>query len=148
MGENRVNDLVLPKLENDSSILYKEEVYKIVGAAMEVYNQLGCGFLEAVYQEALGIELTARQIPFVAQPELLIAYKGKVLQKCYIADFVIDEKIIIEIKAIHALTNNEKAQVVNYLKATGLKLALLINFSPQKLEWERIILSQNKNIHK
>jgi GxxExxY protein len=140
-----VNDLVLPKLENDSSILYKEEVYKIVGAAMEVYNQLGCGFLEAVYQEALSIELAARGIPFVAQPELLIAYKGKVLQKSYIADFLVNEKIIVEIKALNILTGNEKSQALNYLKATGLKLALLINFGTQKLEWERIILSQNKN---
>ncbi len=105
---------------------------------MEVYNQLGPGFLEAVYQEALEIELGERGIPFVAQNELRILYKGRPLRKTYISDLVCHEKIVVELKAIDRLTGKDTAQLLNYLKATGLRVGLFINFgNAEKLEWER-----------
>lgn len=126
-----------------TELLCKEEVYAIVGAAMEVYNVLGPGFLEPVYQEALGIELTERGIPFVAQKELRIFYKGRRLQKTYIADVLAFEKIIVEIKALDRLTTREEAQLLTYLKATGLKVGILINFGAGgKLEWKRMVMTK------
>jgi GxxExxY protein len=105
---------------------------------MEVYNQLGPGFLEAVYQEALEIELSERGIPFVSQQELRILYKERPLKKTYTPDLVCYDKIIVELKALDRLTNKEMAQVLNYLKATGFRLGLLVNFgNSEKLEWER-----------
>lgn len=122
-------------------LLYKEEVYAIVGAAMEVYNQLGNGFLEAVYQEALAIEMAARGIPFVEQPPVQITYKERPLRHSYTPDFIAYDKIILELKAVKQLGPNEQAQLLNYLKATGLRLGLLLNFgSSGRLEWERKIL--------
>jgi GxxExxY protein len=127
-------------------LIFKDEVYMIVGAAMEVYNQLGPGFLEAVYQEALEIELGLRDIPFASQPRLDITYKNQVLNSHYIPDLIIYEKIVVEIKAVSELTNRESAQLLNELKASDLPLGLLINFSnPIKLEWKRIVLTQKKN---
>jgi GxxExxY protein len=121
-----------------TELLLKEEVYAIVGAAMEVYNELGHGFLEAVYQEALEMELTEHKIPFESQKELHIYYKGRRLKKTYTADFLIIGKIIAEIKALHCLTSADEAQLLNYLKATGLEVGLLLNFgAPGKLEWKR-----------
>jgi GxxExxY protein len=122
-----------------SELLYKEEVYEIVGAAMEVHRQLGCGFLEPVYQEAIEIELMNHGIPFIAQKDLLILYKNKPLKKSYIADLVIYESIIVEIKAISHLTSIDEAQLLNYLKATGLRVGVLINFGSNSLEWKRMI---------
>jgi len=123
-----------------TDLLFKDEVYALVGAAMAVYNQLGPGFLEAVYQEALEIELAERGIPFVSQKELRILYKGQPLKKTYISDLTCYEKIIVELKAIDRLTGKDTAQLLNYLKATGLRLGLLINFgNVEKLEWERRI---------
>lgn len=125
-------------------LLYKDEVYAIIGAAMEVYNQLGPGFLEAIYQEALEIELRTRQIPFCALAELPVSYKGQRLKKFYIADFLVHQKIVVEIKALNHLTSIEEAQLINELKATGLKLGLLINFGARDgLEWKRKILTSN-----
>ena len=122
-----------------TDLIYKEEVFAIVGAAMEVHTVLGSGFLEAVYQEALEIELAARQIPFVAQQDLRIAYKGRYLKKTYVADFYAFEDIIIEIKALERLTSSEIAQILNYLNATGAKVGVLINFgSIGRLEWKRM----------
>ena len=107
---------------------------------MEVYNTLGPGFLEGVYQEALELELSARQIPFEAQRELSIVYKGQLLKKKYIPDFLALEQVIVEIKALDRLTGREEAQLLNYLKATGLSVGLLINFgSAGKLEWKRMV---------
>ncbi|HEY3291601.1 MAG TPA: GxxExxY protein [Anaerolineae bacterium] len=121
-------------------LLYKEEVYAIVGAAMMVYNELGFGFLEAVYQEALEIELTARGIPHAPQQCIPVTYRGIPLQKFYVADFVAYDKIIIELKAMNTLTNVEEAQVINYLRATGYALGLLINFGcHDKLQYKRLI---------
>jgi len=123
-----------------AELLYKDEVYQIVGAAMEVYNQLGNGFLEGVYQDALAIELAMRNIPFKEQVPLEILYKGQPISHRYVPDMVLFEKIIVELKSISALGANEEAQLLNYLKATGLRLGLLINFgSKGKLEWKRLI---------
>jgi GxxExxY protein len=121
-----------------TNLLFKEEAYAVVGAAMEVYNQLGPGFLEAVYQEALEIELSDRGIPFVSQKELRVLYKGRPLKKTYSSDLVCYDKIIVELKALDRLTGKDIAQVLNYPKATGFRLGLLINFgNAEKLEWER-----------
>ena len=128
---------------NERELILKEEVFKIVGAAMEVSNELGAGFLEAVYQEALGIELKSRVIPFVAQPTVRIAYKGRMLTKEYIPDFVCYDQIIVEIKAIKVLTTIEQAQLLNYLKATGKPVGLLLNFGSPKLEWKRMVFTHS-----
>lgn len=128
-------------------LICKDEVYQIVGAAMEVSNHLGCGFLEAVYQEALGLEFSDRQIPHVQQKRIQIKYKNTVLQKEYIADFVCYEQIIVEIKAIRQLTSIEEAQILNYLKATGHPVGLLLNFGSPKLEWKRYANTNSIRVH-
>ena len=121
-------------------IVYKEESYAIIGACFEVYKDKGCGFLEAVYQECLEMELRMRQIPFVAQQALVLSYKGNRLKQTYVPDFICYEKIILEIKALSALADEHRAQVHNYLKATGHKLGLLVNFGHYpKLDYERIV---------
>jgi len=121
-------------------LLYKEEVFNIVGAAIEVHRELGPGFLEAVYQEAFEIELASRNIPFESQKHLHISYKGGLLQKEYVADLVAYDKIVVEIKALERLSGTEQSQILNYLKATGFKVGVLINFGADgKLEWERFI---------
>ena len=128
-----------------ADLLYKNEVYAIVGAAMAVYNELGPGFLEAVYQEALEIELTERTIPYSSLQNLPIIYKGRRLKKCYVADLVVFEKIIVELKALDRLTGLEEAQLINYLKATGIEVGLLINFGAQnKLEYKRMVLTPER----
>jgi GxxExxY protein len=116
--------------------------YAIIGAAMEVHRQLGCGFLEAVYQEALAIELTLRGIPFTAQANLPVAYKGHPLATYYRADLIAYDAVIVELKALANLTSVEDAQVLNYLKATGLEIGILINFGRSSLEYKRLVLSQ------
>ncbi len=121
-----------------TELLLKDEAYAIVGAAMTAYNELGSGFLEAVYHEAMEIELAARAIPFESHKDLRILYKGRPLKKNYEADFVCYEQIVVELKALERLTTKDEAQLFNYLKATGLHLGLLINFGhPDKLEWVR-----------
>ena len=116
-----------------------ERTYRIIGCAMEVHKELGCGFLEAVYQEALGKEFSYQGIPFEPQPVIRIAYKGKPLDKTYQPDFVCYEEVIIEIKAISSLSGIEEAQLINYLKATGLKVGLLINFGAKSVEYKRLV---------
>jgi len=121
-------------------IIYKNESYLIIGACFEVYHEKGCGFLESVYQECLEIELGLQKIPFTSQASLSIEYKGKPLKHRYVPDFICFDKIILEIKAVSGLMAEHKAQVHNYLKATGYKLGLLINFGHYpKLEYERIV---------
>jgi len=123
---------------NERESILRDEVYAVVGAAMEMSNELGSGFLEAVYQEALSLEFKAREIPFVAQLIVKISYKGQPLAKEYVPDFICFDQIIVEIKAIRELTNIEQAQLLNYLKATGNSVGLLLNFGAPKLEWKRM----------
>lgn len=118
---------------------YKEESYAIRGAVFAVHKELGCGFLERVYQDALEYEFKERGIPYEREKEIHIKYKGKPLGEPYRADFVCYGKIIIELKALAALENVHRAQVVNYLKATGMKLGLLVNFGEEWANVERII---------
>lgn len=121
-------------------LILKEEVYTIVGAAIEVHRVLGPGFLELVYQEAMDIESMARQLPFIVQPVLQIRYKEHLLKKEYMPDFIFYDQIIVEIKALDRLSGKEEAQILNYLKATGYKVGVLINFgSHPKLEWKRFV---------
>ena len=111
-----------------------------MGAAIEAHRQLGPGFLEPVYQEAMEIEVSIRGIPFAAQRRIQIKYKEHVLSKEHIADMVFFDKTIVEFKALDCLTGREEAQVINYLKATGFKVGVLINFgSHGKLEWKRLV---------
>ncbi len=114
--------------EKHEKIIFKEECYEIQGAIFDVYREMGCGFLEAVYQECLEKELIIRRIPFVAQQELQLTYKGDQLKQTYKPDFVCYGQIIVELKAVKAIAPEHKAQVINYLKATGMKLGLLVNF--------------------
>jgi GxxExxY protein len=124
-----------------NEIILKNEVYAVMGAAIEVHRELGCGFLEGVYQEALETELTDQGIPFEPEKILFVYYKLRQLKKEYVADFLCYGQIIVEIKALDRLSGREEAQVLNYLKATRLRLALLINFgSSGRLEWKRLIL--------
>jgi GxxExxY protein len=134
----------LPDIDNEEEfveLLFKQEVYDIIGAAIEVHRTLGSGFLEAVYQEAMEIELASRQIPFRSQVQLPVYYKGTLLTKCYCADLLCFEAIVVEFKAVSRSSGYEKAQVLNYLKATGMRVGLLINFGdPGRLDWERFVL--------
>ena len=123
-------------MENDP------RTYAIIGAAMEVHNQLGCGFLEAVYQEALELELVARGIPFRPQVELPLSYKGRALKTYYRADFICFDGVIVEVKALTQLGPIEEAQVINYLKATGFEIGLLLNFGRPSLQYKRYILDR------
>ena len=113
-------------------LIYEEETYAIRGAIYEVYKNLGAGFLEAVYQEALEMELSAKGIPFRSQAEIEIQYKGKTLNQSYRTDIICYGKIILELKAVKALLPEHEAQLQNYLRATGFRLGLLINFSNSK----------------
>jgi len=108
---------------------------------MEVHKELGHGFLEAVYQEALGREFGSHEIPYKSQPVIEIFYKGKPLNKVYQPDYICYEQVIVEIKAIGTLTGLEEAQLINYLKATGLNVGLLINFGAKSLEHKRLVYS-------
>lgn len=129
-----------------TELICKQEVYDLVGAALEVYNTLGTGFLEAVYQEAMEIELGSRGIPCEPQKELRIRYKGRDLKKTYTADFVAFGKVIVELKALDALTGKEDSQLINYLKATGIEVGLLINFGRHdRLEWKRLIWTEQRS---
>ena len=118
-----------------------ERTYKIIGAAMEVHKELGHGFLEAVYQEALAREFKMQGMPNKQQQIIEIMYKGKPLEKKYQPDFLCYNEIIVEIKALSCLTGNEEAQLINYLKATGFEIGLLINFGTKSLEYKRLIYS-------
>lgn len=116
------------KHERHEKVLFKEESFALQGAIYDVYREMGSGFLEAVYQECLAIEFHRRNIPFEAQKNLFLAYRGEPLQQVYRADFVCFDAVIVELKVVRNLAPEHKAQVLNYLKATGLHLALLVNF--------------------
>ena len=122
-------------------LLYANEVFAIQGAIFEVYRAMGPGFLEAVYQECLALELTERGVPFAAQQPLAVAYKGRALRQSYSADFVCFGAIIVELKAIRETAPEHRAQVLNYLRATGLRLGLLVNFgAAPRVKIERFAL--------
>ena len=122
-------------------LIYRQEAYDINGACMEVYRTLGNGFLETVYQECLEIEFELQKLPAVPQPRLELSYKGRPLQQKYVPDFICYSKIVVELKAVSALTDEHRAQVQNQLRATGHRLGLLINFGHfPGLEHERIVL--------
>lgn len=119
-------------------LLHEEETGKILNACFEVHKELGNGFLEAVYQEALELEFKNQNIPYEREKLLPITYKGKLLEKEYYADFICYGKIVVELKAVAALTSSHKAQVINYLKASSNEIGLLIYFGTNSLKWERI----------
>jgi GxxExxY protein len=124
----------------ETDIVFREESYRIIGSCFEVYKEKGSGFLEAVYQECLAIEFGRMDIPFVEQPELRLEYKGLDLKQTYVPDFLCFGNIIVEIKAVKSLADEHRAQAINYLKATGKPLALLINFGHfPKIEHERFV---------
>jgi len=124
----------------NGELVFKQESYRIVGACFEVYKEEGSGFLEAVYQECLAIEFTRQGIPFVEKPRLRLVYKEQQLRQEYEPDFLCFDKIIVEIKAAKELADEHRAQVINYLKATGKELALLVNFGHYpKIEIERFV---------
>jgi GxxExxY protein len=124
-----------------AKLVLKEEVYEVIGAAMEVYYQLGRGFLEPIYQEALEIELRRRGLPFEHHQELTVLYKGQPLVKKYVPDLICFGQIIVELKALERLSGVEEAQLLNYLKMTPLRVELLINFGSRvRLEWKRYVV--------
>lgn len=120
-------------------LLYKDEAFQIIGAAQEVHRQLGHGFLEAVYQEALAVEFTLRTIPFEKEKSFPVFYKNQTLDKYYQADFYCYGKIIVELKALVQITSDHEAQVLNYLKITKSKLGILINFGQKSLVFRRLL---------
>lgn len=127
-----------------TEIVYKKESYAIIGACFEVYNEKGCEFLEPVYQECLGIEFEYQRVPAIPKPSLTLSYRSRILKQAYEPDFVCFEKIIVELKAVSALTDEHRSQLLNYLHATGFELGLLVNFGHYpKLEYERIAKTQH-----
>ena len=131
----------IDEIGSPNRLVFEDESYAVIGAALDVYYRLGPGFAEPVYQEALGLEFGLRNIPFVAQTKLHVKYKDFILKKFYRADFVCFEKIIVEIKAQSALTGIDWAQLLNYLKASGYRVGLLFNFgSANTFEKKRLIV--------
>ncbi len=123
-----------------TDVLFKEESYRITGACFEVYKEKGCGFLEAVFQECLALELGIRNMPYVELPVLKLSYKGQPLKQGYQPDFVCYGKIIVEIKAVKNIADEHRAQIINYLKTSGMQLGLLVNFGHYpKVEIERFL---------
>ncbi|MFL5027875.1 MAG: GxxExxY protein [Microvirga sp.] len=122
-------------------LIYAEEAYRIQGAVFEVSRNLGVGFLEAVYQECLALEFAARGIPFQATPKLSLTYKGTTLAQTYAPDFVCFDRIIVELKATRELAPEHRAQVLNYLRVTDLRLGLLVNFGSSRAVVQRLALS-------
>jgi GxxExxY protein len=130
----------MTRKEERPELIYKEESYAIIGACMAVYKDKGCGFLEPVYHECLAIEFEIRGIPIVSKPLQSLQYRGRTLVQTFAPDFLCYDKIILEIKAASALVDEHRAQVLNYLSATGCQLALLVNFGHYpRLEYERLL---------
>lgn len=130
-----------------AELIFKDESYEIMGACFAVYKNKGCGFVEPVYQECLAIEFEHRGVPFVEQKELELFYRNKPLTQVYKPDFVCFERIIVEIKAVQSIVAEHRAQVMNYLKATGFELGLLINFGHfPRIESERIVSTNSARL--
>ena len=129
--------------ENNETVSKDPRTFAIIGAAMEVHRQLGCGFLEAVYQEAFAIELTMRDIPCHREVDLPIFYKNRKLKTSYRADFICYETVIVELKALSKLGKVDDAQIINYLKSTGSPVGVLLNFGSASLEYRRFAFSQS-----
>ena len=128
----------MTQISTDKIFAFKEETHQILGAAFEVYNQKGCGFLEPVYQECLALEFQMQNIPFRAQTPIHLDYKGMALQQRYCADFICFDKILVEIKAVSQFADEHRAQIINYLNATQMPVGLLINFGHYpKVEYQR-----------
>ncbi|MCF6366309.1 MAG: GxxExxY protein [Bacteroidales bacterium] len=123
-----------------TSIIYKEESYQIIGKCMDVYNNLGAGFLEIVYKDALELEFKKADIPYEREKKYEVNYKGVILPHKFYADFVVFDKIILEIKGVAGIADEFTAQALNYLKVSGNKLALIVNFGELKLNYKRIVL--------
>ena len=129
------------KHEKHGRLLFEEETFRIRGAVFDVSREMGTGFLEAVYQECRALEFGARQIPFIATPPLRLKYKGDALKQTYVPDFVCFDSVLVELKAVREIAPAHRAQVINYLRAAGLRLGLLINFgSAPKARVERLAL--------
>ena len=124
-------------------MLHHELTREIIGAAMDVHRTLGNGFLESVYEEALAIEFNLRKVRYERQKGLDVFYKER-LAKQFVCDFLVGEKVLVELKAVKAITGVEEAQVLNYLRATGLEVGLLINFGEQSLKYKRLVLQGQK----
>jgi len=127
----------------ESDLMHCEITRGIIGAAMEVHRTLGCGFLESVYEEALAIEFNLRKVRHERQRNINVIYKG-LLAKQFVCDFLVEEKVLVELKALKAITGVEEAQVLNYLRATGLEVGLLINFGEKSLKYKRLVLGRQK----
>jgi GxxExxY protein len=125
--------------ENEKTLLFKEEVFQIVGAAMEVLNQVGHGFHEKPYENALVVEFGLRNIPFKQQPQYNMLYKGIGIG-LFVPDLIAFEQVVVDTKVIEKITNVERGQMLNYLKITKLRVGVILNFKNPKLEWERIVL--------
>ena len=139
----------MTQMETDSTRTDRDpKTYAIIGAAMEVHRELGHGFLEAVYQEALAIEFTKRGIPFEREVELAIRYKDQILTTKYRADFLCHASVVVETKALAQLTGADQGQVINELKASGMEVGLLINFSAPSLEYRRMVFTAKDNLRK
>jgi GxxExxY protein len=130
----------MTRKEESRELIYKAESYAIIGACFAVYKDKGCGFLEPVYHECLEIELESQGIPFLSKPLQTLQYRGRTLLQTFAPDFLCYDKTILEIKAASALIDEYRAQVLNYLSATGCQLALLVNFGHYpRLEYERLL---------
>ena len=136
---NGTNKLECLNQDSEASLLYRDLSYQVMSAVFEVHNILGPGFLEAVYQKALLKELQRREISAEAQKEMIVRYKGESVGS-YFSDIVVNNQIILELKTVESLKNIHVAQVMNYLKATGYKLGILINFAAERIEYKRIVL--------
>jgi GxxExxY protein len=127
-------------------LLFEKESYKILGACMQVHRELGTGFLESVYQEALEKEFIVEKTPFKSQQKLQLYYKNEPMQKYFVADFVCYDEIIVELKAATFIHNTMEAQTINYIKSANFKLGLLVNFGERSLKWKRFINTNIKSV--
>src|SRR5882724_6774797 len=138
----------MTRKEEIAGLIYKAESYAIIGACFAVYKDKGCGFLEPVYHECLAIEFEFRGIPFLSKPPQTLQYRSRTLVQTFSPDFLCYEKIILEIKAVSGLVDEHRAQLLNYLSATGCKLGLLVNFGHYpKLQYERLLSRHQESVN-